>query len=125
MQVDEAIVERAIDAIASEEMLKMDARDLAEDCLVLACAFPDASEYAAAIANTRKAVRDVAAGKVCDSGLRDLLEGWRCHHYQHARRRGQRADMRMIYRVENGEVMVRCFGHRFLPSDVYRRLSMR
>ena len=103
----------------------MDPRALADDVLLLARSFPDEDEFCLAAANTRRALEQCARGTVTPSALERSLEGWLSYHYQHSVGQGAPADMRIVYRTTAGGIEVKGFGHRWVPADVYGRISGR
>lgn len=123
MPVSNETVRDAVAAIAQVANVRMDPNALAEDALALAHALPDDGDYRTAIANTCRALGQIADGKVQSSSLRYQHEGWLSYHYQHAVAQGARADMRIMYKLEDGKVIVRGFGHRDTPEDFYVRMG--
>lgn len=123
MPVSEEALHDAIAAIARVENVLMDPRALAEDALALSYALPDEWEYRTAIANTCRALEQLADGKVQSSLLKYAHKGWLSYHYQHAVAQGARADMRIMYRLEDKKLKVRGFGHRDMPEDFYVRMA--
>ncbi len=123
MPVSEGALRDAIVAIAEVKNVLTDPRALAEDALALSHALPDEREYRAAIANTCRALEQLAYGKVQSSSLKYVHEGWLSYHYQHTVAQGARADMRIMYRLEGKKLKVRGFGHRDIPEDFYVRMA--
>ena len=123
MTVSDEAVRDAIVAISQVKNVRMDPRALAEDALALSYALSDEHEYRAAVANTCRALDQLTRGKVQSSALKYEHEGWLSYHYQHAVSQGAKADMRIMYRIEDGKVAVRGFGHRDTPEDFYVRIS--
>ena len=123
MTVSDEAIRDAIVAVARTPHVFMDPVALAEDAAALATALPDEGEYRAAVANTCKALALLADEKVQSSTLKYEHEGWRSFHYQHRVAQGSRADMRIMYRRENGGIYVRGFGHRDIPEDFYVRMA--
>ena len=123
MAVDVALIRQAIVRLAHVPGIEMDPRALAEDAFLLAESFSDEREYLAAVLATERALRLDASGRATSSGLERDHAGWMSYHYQHAVARGVRADMRLEWRAGDGCVRVRGFGHRWRPSDFYRRMT--
>lgn len=113
----------AIASISAVEGVFMSASSLAQDVVAVARAFPEKDDFDAAIANTARALGHIASGRVVASDLGDDYEGWHAYHYQHCVAQGEKADMRVMYRVGDGQVFVRGFGHRREPADFYRRMA--
>ena len=122
MAVSEGAVRDAVVAIARSGA-RMDPDALAEDALALAEALPDEADYRAAVANTCRAIDQLARGLVQSSSLKYEHEGWMSYHYRHAVAQGARADMRVMYRFEEDVLFVRGFGHRDTPEDFYARMA--
>ena len=101
----------------------MDPGALVEDAAYLTLAFSELLDYQAAVANTLKALKDVARGRVSTDALADAFQGWESYHYQPKVGQGVPADMRIIFKREPNGVYVLAFGHRYIPSDLYRRTS--
>lgn len=123
MPASDGAVRDAVVAISQVENVRMDPNALAEDALALSFALPDEREYRAAVANTCRALDQLAKGKVQSSALKYEHEGWLSYHYQHAVSQGAKADMRIMYRTDDGKVDVRGFGHRDTPEDFYVRMA--
>lgn len=123
MAVSDEAIRDAVVAISQVEGALMDPDALAEDAIALSYALPDEHEYRTAVANTCRALDQLAKGKVQSSALKYEHEGWLSHHYQHAVSQGAKADMRIMYRMEGGKVAVRGFGHRDTPEDFYVRMA--
>lgn len=123
MPVSEGALRNAIVAIAEVKNVLTDPRALAEDALALSYALPDEREYRAAIANTCRALEQLADGKVQSSSLKYVHEGWLSYHYQHTVAQRACADMRIMYRLEGKKLKVRGFGHRDIPEDFYVRMA--
>jgi len=123
MSISLQVLEQAIDAIARVPGVAMDPDNLVEDVVLLASVWEDAEEFDYAVASTVRALRLLAGDRVDTSDLAHDLAGYDSFHYQHRRSRGQKADMRIVFRGEGGIIVVLGFGHRRLPSDVYRRLA--
>ena len=100
----------------------MDAASLAEDVMCVALAFPEDQDFLAAITNTVKALRLISEDKVRPAELRWDFSGWLCFHYRSSVTISGSADMRIVYRKIESEILVMGFGHRFIPKDLYRRL---
>lgn len=119
---DELVLEAAL-AIAAAPGLEMDPDGLLEDAYLLAFAFPDEAEFAAAAASTVRAIGDLSAGRVSSSRLKYALDGWSSFHYQHRVSQGARADCRIVFRETDGGIEVMGFGHRSVPKDFYSRMA--
>lgn len=123
MKVSSEILRRSVEVIASTDGLRMDPQDLVEDVFLLAYAFPDADDFKAAVAATVRSIGLVRAHAVTSSALKYEFSGWCSFHFQHRVAQGARADCRLVYRLVDGAVEVKGFGHRRIPQDLYARLS--
>lgn len=118
----ETALNRAIDLISSVKGIAMDPDDLAEDIFFLSSVFPDEKAFTAAVLNTQRALEQLVANALTPSALTDQLVGWQSYHYQHERKQGAQADMRIVFRRAEEVLQIRGFGHRSFPSDIYHRL---
>ena len=123
MSIDNNTVAQSIDALAAVENLLMDPRDLLADTVFLTLAFPGTAEYQAAVVNTVKALKNLVSKNVSASMLSGTFEGWESYHYQPKVGQGIPADMRIIFKREGDSVRVLAFGHRYIPTDLYGRVS--
>ena len=123
MSVDVALIRQAIVRLAAVPGIEMDPRALAEDAFLLARSFPNERDYLAAVLATERALALVAAGRVTSSALERNQADWMSYHYQHAVAQGARADMRLEWHPCGKTVRVRGFGHRWRPTDFYRRMA--
>ena len=123
MTIDRATQLQALRVLASVEGAFFDPQWLAEDIHLLAEAFPDPEEFAAATVSTGRALKSLVSDSVNAADLDYDLKGWKSYHYQHRRAQRAKADMRIIYKRENDQCLVMGFGHRHVPANVYRRLA--
>lgn len=123
MSIDDAVVAQAIAAIASVTGAYMDPASLAEDSHILTLAFDDEESYKLAIVNTVKALKDISKGKVTPTALTGTYKGWSSYHYQPRVEQQASATMRVVFTLSGSSLYVLGFGHRSIPSDIYRRLS--
>lgn len=113
----------AIKAVSAVEGIYMDPNDLADDVFLLSYAWPDSEDFEPAVANTCRALSQIAGNIVCGTPLEGRYAEWRSFHYQHKRAQGAKADMRIIFQRRDGSIIVKGFGHRYIPADIYSRLS--
>ena len=124
MAISDDLIIQAIVRLASVPNTVMDPDALGEDVLLLAVAFPRDEEFLKAVIATERAMIKVAKGSVASSpALVGDHAGWISYHYQHCVTQGQKADMRLEWRPCEQGILVRAFGHRFIPADFYRRIS--
>lgn len=117
------LLQSAIAVIAAVPGVEMSQRHLAEDVLLLFCAFPQEDEYMAAVLNTCKALAQLAEGRVTPGSLKCQFVDWQAYHYQHKVAQGARADMRIVFQTTEVDIRVRAFGYRNLLYDFYQRLA--
>lgn len=123
MAVKQETLAQAIDAIASISNVKMDSDSLAEDVYLTSCAFAEENEFKKAVSETVRALQQIVQGKITPASLKYSFEGWSSYHFQHSRAQNSRADMRVVFKVDNNDVYVLGFGHRNTPSEIYFRLA--
>ncbi|PJM74860.1 hypothetical protein [Bifidobacterium simiarum] len=123
MAVSETLLSQAVAVIASVRGVQMDAGTLADDVVLLAYVWPDDQEFKQAVSSVRYALELLVADHVEGTALKYGLSGWYSYHFQHRRRQGARADMRVIYRRVPEGIQIKGFGSRHLPSDIYDRLA--
>ena len=123
MAIPDDLLEQAIDILADVEGVEMDAEGLADDVVLLAYALSEEIEFRCAVVSVHDALQLLVDGAVEGAVLKYQFAEWRSFHFQHRRLRKARADMRIVYQRTGSGIRVKGFGHRHLPSDIYRRLS--
>lgn len=123
MSVRDDLLDQAIVRLSSVQGVLMDPDALAEDVFLLSVSFSDEEEFLAAVLATQRALSRLLRGSVDSSNLTGNLSSWRSYHYQHRVFQGAKADMRIEWQSKDGSLYVRGFGHRWIPSDFYKRLS--
>lgn len=123
MSIDKKLTSQAVKALGSLDSVQMDMDALADDVVHLSFAFPRESDYMAAVVNTVKALKDLVRGTVSPSALSGTFTGWESYHYQPKVGQGIPADMRIVFKRELEGIRVLGFGHRYIPIDLYRRMS--
>ena len=123
MAISATRVLEAAESIAAVEGVYMDADALLEDAFNLAYAFPDESDFLAACRSTCRVLEQLVRHSVSASSLKYEFAGWRSLHYQHRVGQGLRADCRIVFRDHGEGVEVKGFGHRWIPGDIYERMS--
>lgn len=112
-----------IDRVSNVQDVKMDPNALVDDVILMAYVFHERLSFLQAMNSVVRALEQIVNEKVSVSQLEHNLRGWDSYHFQSQRLQGQGADLRIIYQhVDSGSVYVRGFGHRHLPSDIYKRL---
>lgn len=122
MTVSKTVVAQAIAALSSVESISMEPKVLVEDAALLTRAFGEEEAYKAAVVNTVKALKDISKGRIVPDALSGAYEGWFSYHYQPRVAQGTPASIRIIFKQIEGSIYVLGFGHRYIPSDIYRRL---
>ena len=120
--IDKTTIRSALTIIADTDGLSMNPDDLVDDVMLMAQAWPDEEEFMHATLAVRTAMDDLIAGKVEGTELKYDLTAWRSFHFQHHRARGAKADTRIIYRRTDSGILVKGFGNRHKPQDIYRRM---
>lgn len=123
MTISNELLEQAIDIIAEIPHLEMDPEALLEDVVLLAYVWPDENEFKAAVASVVRTTQQLIEGKVSGVPLKYNHTDWLSYHYQHRRTQKAKADMRTIYQKKIEDIRVRGFGHRRIPTDIYKRLA--
>ena len=123
MAISVDLILDAADAIAAVPGLYMDPDALLEDAFGLALAFPAEADFMMACQSTCRALEQLIAQAVTPSSLKYGFEGWKSFHYQHHVGQGVRASCRIIYRNHLDGIEVKGFGHRWVPEDIYERMS--
>ncbi len=99
--------------------------DVLADLIALESAFPDASAYGRALSEILHQLR-VAVEQMPGREMVGRVTGWRRYAFRSDRQTaGVRADLRIVYRVQGGRLVLFGFGHRSIPEDVYLRLRNR
>jgi hypothetical protein len=124
MAINRELILQAIESLSSIGGANLNPSSLVEDTMLLAYAFPADDDFKAAVFNTKRALEGLVKGSYCTSELKYNLHSWNSYHYQHRVKQGQKSDCRIIFRIESdGHITVKGFGHRFIPTDIYYRLS--
>ena len=122
MAVDKELVRAAVARIAEIDGIEMSPEALVEDTVLLAVAWPEEDDFAAAVASTVRTLCLVVRDCVIPSHLDNELDGWLSYHCQLHRIQGCPSHLRVVYRRTERGVEIMGFGHRFKPTDIYRRL---
>lgn len=123
MAISDETYREAIGRLSVIESVAFDPASLAEDIFLLGIAYSEEETFAMVVASTIRALRQIVSGRVTVSMLKYEFEGLSSYHFQAARAQGSPADMRIVFRREEGCVRVVGFGNRRIPSDIYQRLS--
>ena len=123
MTVSRPLVTQAIAALSSVEGISMKPDALVEDAALLTVAFDEEEAYKAAVVNTVKALKDISKERVKADALSGAYRGWLSYHYQPRVAQGTPASLRIVFKQTEDSIYVLGFGHRYIPSNIYRRLS--
>ena len=123
MTISDELVIHAAHAIADIDGNEADAGAMLKDAYLLSLAFAREEDFLNAVANTQRALGQLARNAVSPARLKYEHQGWLSYHYQHKVAQGQRADMRIVLCRTDAGIRLRAFGHRSLPKDFYERLA--
>lgn len=124
MPISTALLRESVELVAAIDGAAFSPEALVADVVLLAKSWPDESDFRSAVASSVRAVEQARDGKVTPVALEGECAGWMSYHYQLRRRQGEKADMRLVYRLVEGGIEVKGFGHRYRPLDVYRRMML-
>ena len=95
-----------------------------EEARALDEAYPALEDLTPVVVAIIRAMKDLAAGRVSSSSLSLKLEGARSYHFQKNRSQGEKAELRIVYRIlDNGALYILAFGNRWRPEAIYRRAA--
>lgn len=125
MAISDELLEFWIDRVSELEGISMDADKLVEDIVLIAIAFDQDSEILSAVmTNTIEAFKLIVRDRSIGQELMGNKSVWSSYHFQSRRIRKQKADMRLVYRDSGTSIQIMGFGHRWLPQQIYDRLSL-
>ena len=114
-----------IDRLAELEGVSMDADALVEDVIVLAAAFnQDPDVFPVVMMNVIKAFQNLLHKRNAGQPLTGNHVAWLSFHFQSRAIRKLKADMRIVYRDTGSTLEILGFGHRWIPQEIYHRLSL-
>jgi hypothetical protein len=126
MAIRNELIVQWIDIVSRIKGLQMDPVALADDIVLMAFIFDNEETFLLAMDNVAKAISQLVDGSVDVSRLRRNFTDWNSYHFQSQRTQSHRADLRIEFdKVDDTTIRVKGFGHRHLPSDVYKRLHPR
>lgn len=124
MTISHELLEFWIERVAELDGLSMDADKLIEDVVMVAIAFnQDPDIFELAMTNTVEALKLIIRERTVGQELVGNKVGWTSFHFQSRKIRKLKADMRIVYRDVDKYIQVMGFGHRWLPQEIYDRLS--
>lgn len=125
MTISNTKIAETIGRITSIPSLKFVATDVITDVINLATIFPNDPDFDSAADNVLRSIIQIKRNPHIGGPLRDNYTGYRSFHYQSKRVNNHPADMRTIYREDNGVIYLHGFGHRHHPDSVYKRFQGR
>lgn len=123
MAISDELLQLGIDQLAGLTGISMDANRLVDDVVLVAYAFDDPQLFSAAIANIINAINLILRQRNVGTALVNNKAGWWSYHFQSQRNQRHTADMRIVYQDNGTTIRIMGFGHRWLPQDIYNRLS--
>lgn len=99
--------------------------DVIADVVALVNVFPNEPDFDSAADNVFRSLILIRRKPQISGELKDNYAGYRSYHYQSKRGKKHPADLRTIYREENGVIYLHGFGHRHNPDSVYKRFMGR
>jgi hypothetical protein len=103
--------------------VSMDADRVVDDIVLVAYVFNDPEEFVKAMHNVVDVLRLIVQQRNIGEELKGAKAGWHSFHFQSQRIQRHKADMRMVYQDSGTTIRVKGFGHRWIPEDLYQRLS--
>ncbi|CAM4355850.1 DUF3237 family protein [Paenibacillus alkaliterrae] len=126
MAISDELILEWIDRVSEINGLQMDPEALADDVVLMALIFNVDSTFVQGMNSVVRAITQLIDGVVSASQLEQNDSGWDSYHFQSQRVQGHRADLRVVFQnVDHHTVRIKGFGHRHLPSDIYKRLKPR
>jgi hypothetical protein len=126
MAIGNDLILQWIENVSQIPGLQMDPTALTDDVVLIALVFDVEETFLLAMDNVVRAIRQLINGLVYTSQLERNYSDWYSYHFQSQRTQGHRADLRVVFQnVATNMIRVKGFGHRHLPSDVYKRLKPR
>jgi hypothetical protein len=122
MAISNPLIELALDHIADIQGIQMDPNYLLDDVVLIAYVFDEEELFKKAINQIVHSLHLIIEKRSIGQPLAGNLMGWFSYHFQSQRVNRHPADLRCVYKDATVEIQVRGFGHRHLPSDVYKRL---
>lgn len=90
--------------------------------VLVAYVFDDEILFMTAITQIKNAIHQIVKTRIIGQALVGNLSDWMSFHFQSQRAQKHPSDLRIVYKDTGTDINIRGFGHRHLPSDVYRRL---
>lgn len=125
MTISDNLIEEAIDVIADIQGIQMNQDELVDDVILVAFVFDEERTFKLAITQITNAIHQIIRQRNVGQALVNNYDGWMSFHFQSHRVNGHPADLRVVYQDIITAIRVRGFGHRHLPTNVYKRLNGR
>lgn len=124
--INRTLLKQTITEIASIEGIQMDPTHLALDVLALSEVFKDEeSKFKNVINSLKTAIYNILNNDSIGDDLTYNLDGWKSYHFPSPYPRFQgEEDLRIVYRSIS-HILILAFGHRYIPSDFYKRFLNR
>ena len=123
MAISDELLQFGIDQLAGLAGISMDADRLVDDVVLVAYAFDDPQLFSTAIANIVSAINLILRQRNIGTALVNNKAGWWSYHFQSQRSQRRPPDMRIVYQDTGTTIRIMGFGHRWVPQDIYTRLS--
>lgn len=123
MAISDALLQLGIEQLSQIDGISMDADRLVDDVVLVAYVFDDPQLFSTAIANVINAINLVVRERRIGPALVNNKAGWWSYHFQSQRTQRHTADMRIVYQDTGTTIRIMGFGHRWIPQDLYDRLS--
>ena len=123
MAINDAPLQLGIDQVSAIEGIAMDADRLVDDVVLLAYVFDDPQRFSTALTHVINAIHLIVRQRRIGQPLVNNKAGWWSYHFQSQRTQRHKADMRIVYQDTGTTIRIMGFGHRWIPQDLYARLS--
>lgn len=124
MAISDELLQFGIDQLAGIGGISMDANRLVDDVVFVASAFNDPQLFSIAITNVVGAITRVLRQRAVGTALVNNKAGWWSYHFHSQRSQHHAADMRIVYQDTGTTIRIMGFCRRWLPEDIYKRLSL-
>lgn len=125
MNVTPNVVKHAISQISAIPNLYMDPHHLVLDLLALASieSFDSDEKFSSVIRTLIHSIETISKYPTSGDSLKNDFYGFYSYHFlSDYPSNPPHDDMRIIYTVQENELWIVGFGHRYIPSDIYDKL---
>lgn len=124
--INHALLKQAIHDISSIQNLEMDPKQLALDVYALSTIFKEETKFENVINSVINAIINLKNNPSIGEDLKYNLAEWKSYHFFSPYPiYPEDEDMRLVYQSVLKNILILGFGHRYIPSDFYSRLSNR